>query len=228
MSRENTDLAARPIFTEPRPEHNRESHCAETADGVDHRGTGKVDVSMAEIHRGSKLRHPAAAPRPASGDGIEDRSHEKFAKQECPERNTLTDCANNDVASGFHEYDFEKRQAVTAAVVCRPHEEETLAANESPLAVTDQEMIERRDAAEIGGSSVDRDRAELKGIADGVVREEGEYIGREVQHHQVRSVFLADQSAREQREPGLHKQDEVSSIQRPCKVGGDAYVSHTV
>ena len=44
-------------------------------------------------------------------------------------------------------------------------------------------MIQRGDAAEIGGRGIDRDGAELERVADGIVSQKREHISRKVQHH---------------------------------------------
>ncbi len=83
-------------------------------------------------------------------------------------------------------------------------------------------------SAQVAGCRVDGNRAELERISDGVIGEEGEYICREIQHHQVRSVFLAHQTTGKQGESGLHEQDEISSVEGPGKVSRYANVTDAV
>ena len=89
-------------------------------------------------------------------------------------------------------------------------------------------MIERRRSAQIAGRGIHRNGSELKCIPDRVVGEEGEDIGREVEHHQVSGIFLTDEAAGEESESGLHKEDEVAGVEGPGKIGGDADVAHVV
>ena len=157
------------------------------------------------------------------------RAHEQLAEQERPERDALADRADDDVAGGLHEDDLEQHQRVGAGVVGRAAQEEALAAEEPPLAAADQELVERRRAAEVAaGAALIGDAAQLEREADGVVGEEGEDVGGEVQHHQMRGVLLAHQAAGEQREAGLHEEHEVAGVQRPASVGGDADVADGV
>ena len=76
---------------------------------------------------------------------------------------------------------------VAAGVVGRAGQEEALAAEEAPL-----RRSPIRNWFSVGvppmfaGAALIADRAELERVADGVVGEEREHVGREVQHHQVR------------------------------------------
>ena len=62
-------------------------------------------------------------------------------------------------------------------------------------------MIERGNAAQIGGRGIDGNGSKLECISDRVVSEEGEHVGREIQHHQVGGIFLSNQPAGEQGKP---------------------------
>ena len=135
---------------------------------------------------------------------------------------------DDDVAGCFHEDDFEQRQDVAAGVVSGTAQEEPLAAQEAPLAAPDEEAVERWCAAEARRRRVDRDGAELERVPARVVGEEREHVRREVEHHQMRGVLLAHESAREQREAGLHEQHKVAGIQRPADIGRDADVADRV
>jgi hypothetical protein len=88
---EDADFSVRAHICRARSQNNGQRHGAETADGVDHGGSGEIDVAVAEIQRRADLREPAAAPGPAAGDGIENRADEKFAEQERPEGDALAD-----------------------------------------------------------------------------------------------------------------------------------------
>ena len=114
---------------------------------MNHRGSGKVDVAVAEIHRRTQLRQPSAAPSPASGDRIENRADEKFAEQKRPEGDALADRAHDDVSGGLHEHDFEQRQNNYCRVIGGTDEEESFAAHESPLPAANQEMVQGGNAA---------------------------------------------------------------------------------
>src|SRR5208283_5450543 len=133
----DANLASRTVLAETRIEDYCKGHGAEAAYGVDYRGSGEVDIAVAEIQRGSDLREPAAAPGPAAGDGIENRSDEEFTEQESPKGDALADRADDDVAGGLHEDDLEERQAVAAGIIGRADQEEAFAADESPLAAAD-------------------------------------------------------------------------------------------
>ncbi len=91
-----------------------------------------------------------------------------------------------------------------------------------------QKFVEQRKTAEITGRGVDANGSKLEGVPDGVISEEGEDVGREVQHHQMSGIFLAHQSAGEERESGLHEEDQVTRIEGPGEVGGDAEVPDIV
>src|SRR5271170_2346454 len=190
--------------------------------------TREVDIAVAQIQSGADLRQPPSTPSPAAGNRVQDRADEKFTKQECPERDALANGADNDVAGSLHEHDFEKGQAVAARVIGRTGKKESLAADESPLTASYQKMIERRDAAKIGGSGIDGNGSELKCISDREIGQEGEHVGSEVQHHQVRGILFSNQPAREQGKTCLHEKDEVTCIQGPGKVRGHADVPHAV
>jgi len=94
---------------------------------------GKVDIAMTEIQRGTDLRQPASAPRPATGNRIENRSDEEFTEQERPERDPLADGADNDVAGSLHEHNFEERETVAATVIPRTGQEKPLASDKNPI-----------------------------------------------------------------------------------------------
>jgi len=128
-------------------------HGAEAADGVDNGRAGKVDIAMTEIQRGTDLRQPASAPRPATGNRIENRSDEEFTEQERPERDPLADGADNDVAGSLHEHNFEERETVAATVIPGPVRK-TLASDKTPLAAAHQEMVERRVPPRLVGAAL--------------------------------------------------------------------------
>ncbi len=191
-------------------------------------GSGKVHITVAQIHCGSKLRHPAAAPRPATGNRVENRADEEFTQQKRPEADAFADCADDDVSGRLHEHDFKQGQAIAPGVICRTDEEEALSAHEPPLPAADQKMVQGRNAAEICRRSVNRDCSKLECVSDRVVREEGEDIRREVQHHEMGGVFLSYQTTSQQGKPCLHEQHEVARVQRPRHIGRDADVADAV
>ena len=172
---------------------------------MNHSRTGKVDVAVSKIHGRSNLRQPAAAPNPAAEDRIQNRAHEEFAKEEPPEGDPFTNGANDDVSGRLHEHHLKERQAQTAGIVTWAGEKKAPATQEPPLAAAEEEVVERGDAAEICGGRINCDRPELKGVPHGVVGEEGEDVGREVQHHQMGGIFLTHQSASEQGKSSLHE-----------------------
>src|SRR5450631_2710007 len=99
-----------------------------------HHGRAReVHVSVSQVHAGTELREPAAAPCPASEDRIEKRTHEQFTDQERPERDALADGTDDDVAGGLHEHHLEQREAIAARVIAGPGEEEAFSAEEAPL-----------------------------------------------------------------------------------------------
>ena len=125
----------------------------------------KSHVAVAEPMRRAQLRQPAAAPDPAAEDRIENRAHEELAEQERAEGDALADRADDDVAGRLHEHDLEQRERVDAGVVAGAAQEESLAAEEAPRAVAEQELIQGRRAAEVERRRVHRHRAELEGEA---------------------------------------------------------------
>ncbi len=56
-------------------------------------------------------------------------------------------------------------------------------------------MIEGGSAAEGYGRGVS-DRAELEGVSDGIVSEEGEDVGGKIQHHQVGGILFSEPAQR--------------------------------
>ena len=195
---------------------------------MNHGRSGEIDVAVAPVHRIAKLRQPAAAPYPASGDRIKKRADEKFAQQKCPEGNAFADGADDDVAGRFHEHHFEQREAVVAHVIGGSGQEKTFAAEKAPEAAAEQKVIHRGCAADIGRGCIDRDTAKLERVADGVVGEERKNVRREVEHHQVARVFLAHEADGEKREAGLHEKHQVAGLQGPCKVRAEANVANIV
>ena len=89
-------------------------------------------------------------------------------------------------------------------------------------------MIERWDASQVCGRGVDGNGSKLECIANGVISQEGENIGREIQHHQVGGIFLANQAAGEQSEAGLHEQNEIARVQSPGEIRRHAHMPDTV
>ncbi len=228
MRGEGSRLSVRPVLAEARTENDRQRHRTETTHGMNDGRTGKIHITMAQMHRRSELRHPAAAPHPAAENGIEEGANEELAHNESPKCNSLADRPDDDVACRLHEDDLEQREHVAARVIGRPAQEEALPAKEAPETATDQKVIERRRPAEIRGRRVHRDGPELKGIADGVVRQKCEHVRRKVQHHEMCGVLSANQAAREQSNPGLHEQDEVAGIECPRRIRCDSDVADRV
>ncbi len=138
---------------------------------------------MAPVHRVAKLREPAAAPDPASGNRIQQRADEEFTQQKCPEGDAFADGADDDVAGGLHEHDFEEREAVVAHVIGGSGEKKTFATEKTPEAATEQKMIHGGRAADIRRGCVNRDAAELERVSNRVVRKEREDVRGEVEHH---------------------------------------------
>ena len=221
VRRERGRLPVLAILAEARTQDDGERHRAEPADGVDDASSRRNPRS-----RGPGAWSPRAAtssrrPRPSSRTrGTGWRRRKALAEEKRPERDALADRADDDVAGRLHEHDLEQRQDVAAGVVAGAGQEEPLAAQEAPLAAPDQKPVERRRAAEIRGRRIHRDGAELERVADRVIRQKREHVGREVQHHEVRGVLPAHQAAREQGESGLHEQHEVAGIEGPRGVGG--------
>ena len=96
------------------------------------------------------------------------------------------------------------------------------------MAASDQKVVQRWNAAQVGGRGIDGNGAKLECVSDRVVSEEGEHVGSEIQHHQVGGIFLSHQPAGEQGEACLHEQDEVTGIQCPGKIRRNANVTDTV
>src|SRR5262249_15731741 len=112
----------------------------------------------------------AAAPGPAAEDRIQDRAHKDFAKQECAESDAFADCADNDVAGCFHEYDFKQHQDIGTGVVPGSAKEKSLSADKAAHVFGhNREGIERGSAADLGGCRFERDAAPLKGITADVI-----------------------------------------------------------
>jgi len=183
---------------------------------------------VAEVHRRSQLRQPTTTPRPAAGNRVQNPTNEQLTQQERPETDALADGANNDVSGGLHEHNLKQCQDIAARVIRRTDQKESLASYKSPLPTANQKMIQRGDAPQIGRRCINGHRAKLECVSHRVVGEESEHVRREVQHHQMRGVFLSNQPAGQQRKPGLHEQNQVACVQRPRKVGGHANVPHTV
>src|SRR5271157_5445780 len=156
-----------------------------------HGGSGKVDIAVTKIQGSADLRHPTASPHPASGDGVKNGADGEFAEEESPEGDALTDGADDDVSGGFHKHDFEQRQTIAGTVVGGADKEKAFSSHESPEAASDQKLVEDGNATEVGGRGVNGDCSKLKCVADGVVGEEGEDVGGEIQHHQMSDIFLA-------------------------------------
>src|SRR5207342_563666 len=139
---ERARLAVLVVLAGTRPEDDGKRHGAEAAHGVDDRRAGEVAVAVSEAQRRAPLRHPAATPHPVAEDRVEERAHEELAEQEGPEGDALTDGADDDVAGGLHEDDLEQHEYVDAGVVPGAAQEESLAAEEPPRPVSDQEVVE--------------------------------------------------------------------------------------
>src|ERR1039458_5121221 len=195
---------------------------------MNYRRPGEIHIAVAQVHCCSKLRKPAAAPYPASEDGIEESADKEFAQDKRPKSDALTDRAHDDIAGCFHEHEFEQRQAEAAGVVARPAQEESLTAQKSPTAVPQKKCVERRSSSKVRRRRVDGDCAELEGVTNGVISEQGKNKGGKIQHHQMSRILLAHQPAGEQGKSSLHEENQVSREQRPAKVGGDADVPHRV
>ena len=174
------------------------------------------------------MREPSPAPRPATGNGIQDPGDKQLAKKERPKGDPFANRADDDVPGRLHEHDFKECEAIAAGIVRRADQKKSLASQKSPEAAADEKMIQRGNAAEIPGSGVHGYRAELKSVADRVVREERKNVRGEIQHHQVAGIFLAHQSTRQERKTGLHEEHQVSGEERPREVRRDAGVAHSV
>src|ERR1700689_2217226 len=108
-----------------------------------YRRSREIDISMPQPHRGAQLRHPAATPNPAAENGIKNRAYKQFAHQEGPEVYAFADGPDNDVSRCFHEHYFKQRVHVAADVVSRPYHEKAFAAQKSPGATAQKEVIQR-------------------------------------------------------------------------------------
>src|SRR6185312_15457479 len=120
--------------------------------------------------------------------------------------------------------DLEERQDVAAGVISGAAEKEAFASQESPQSVAEEEVVEGWCSSQVRRRGIHGNRSKLESIANGVVCQKGKNIGREIQHHQMTCILLANQSAGEQRKASLHEQNQVPGVQRPSEVGGDSNV----
>src|SRR5262245_29032874 len=157
--------------------------------------SGKVDIPVSHSHRVAELRQPTATPYPISKYGIEERSHKHFSKQEPAERDSFTNCANDDVPGRFHEHDLEKGEHVCSRIVRRTCHEKALASQKTPQPAADKKLVQRRNAAEVSRSGIYRNCPELESISNRVICNEREHVRCKVQHHQMAGVLLSDKAA---------------------------------
>src|SRR5580704_487659 len=180
---------------------------------------------MPEPHCVAKLRHPTATPHPAAEKGVKNRADKQFAEQEGPEGYAFADGPHNNVSRCFHEYYFKQRVNVAADIVSRPYHEKAFATQKSPEATAQKEVIQGGSSAQVSMRRVDGHGPILECVPNRIICNKSEDVGREVQHHQVSGVLLSHQPAGEKREPGLHEEHEISSVERPSEIGSHSDVA---
>ena len=60
------------------------ARAGDAADGMHHRGTGKVDIAMPEVEIAAQLRQPAAAPHPVAENRVEQHGTEQIPRRKRP------------------------------------------------------------------------------------------------------------------------------------------------
>src|SRR2546426_11358699 len=130
---------------------------------MDHPRSREVDRAVTQTPAVADLGEPAAAPQPVAVDRVEYTAQHELREDERLEVDALRDGADDDVAGGLHEDDFEEEERQRANVIRMARlEEEAVEAQQTPVAAADFEQVaEDHGPAQVSGRGVDCGAAEL-------------------------------------------------------------------
>ena len=161
---------------------------------------------------------PAAAPRPCAEQRVVDGAAEQAPADEGVPLPPLGHRAGRDRRRGVHEGDHVEEERHHADVVGVTLQEEAALPQEDVVAAPDERLADRLVVAEEVREAV---AAEHECVADAVVGDEPEAEDREVRRHDVRGVLGTAEAGFDEREAGLHEDDEHRADDDPQQVQRD-------
>ena len=203
-------------LAEARAEHQRAGQRRDTAHGVHDAGAGEVHVAEPEVHAVAELAQPAATPRPGAEQRVVDGAAEQAPTDERLPLPPLGHGAGRDRGGGVHEGDHVEEEAGDrgATGLADVTEREAALPQEHPVAGADE-------VAADGGVVADERRrvaAEHEGVPDEEVGDEPETEDGEVRRHDVGGVLRPAEAGLDEREAGLHEDDEHGADHDPQEV----------
>ena len=207
MARDRVCGAVVAVLADARAEGDRAGEGDPAADGVhDGRSGEVVEAEPLEPACGALARE--AAPHPVAAHGVDDGGDEDRVDEVALELDALGDGAGDDRRGGRGEHRLEEEEGPVpgAFALGEPrHPESAPAEGAAEL---------RRAEHQRGAEDVERERA------GGEVHQ--------VLHHDVRRVLRAGEAGLDEREAGLHHEDEDGGDERPddVQVGLDEFGGH--
>ena len=195
------------VLADARAEGDRAGEGDPAADGVHDGGAGEVvEAEPLEPARGALARE--AAPHPVAAHGVDDRGDEDRVDEVALELDALGDGARDDRRGGRGEHRLEEEEGPVPGALA-------LGEPGHPEAAPAEGAAELR-------------RAEHQRGAEDVERERAGGEIHQVLHHDVRRVLRAGEAGLDEREAGLHHEDEDGGDERPddVQVGLDEFGSH--
>ena len=221
VARDGVGRAVLVELADPRPEQPGGRQGGHAAGHVHHRRAGVVEVPVAQAEVGAEVRQPAAAPDPATVDGVDEGAEQDREEAEADELPALGEGTRGDGRRGVHEHHLEQEEDEDGGVVGVAREEEALVAEEvERLAeefegehlVEDVRAVEGEHGSPAAGHEAEADRPEAQ---------HADAVDDEVHRHRVAGVLVAGQAGLDEREARLHEHDEEPAEQGPRHVQAD-------
>ncbi len=118
-------MTFRTVFAKTRAEHPGTDKGDRATGHVHHRGSGEVDVTVAQAPVVAHGREPAAAPDPVAKDGIEESAHAETVDDKGKKFPALRACTGRNDGRRVHEHHLEEKEGKDTRVKGAPPEEVT-------------------------------------------------------------------------------------------------------
>ena len=218
-----TGLAVLAELSDTRAEHDGTSQSGHTTGSVNHAGTSEVDVAIAPVQRVPELGEPAATPGPCTEQRVVDGAAEQAPDHERLELPALSHRPGRDGGRGVHEgHHVEEERSRCAGIgkvgtvepgagpAALPQEHPVTGTDESATSSVVEAIVEAREQVAI---ATEHERPTHEEEAD-----EPEEEDRQVRAHHVGGVLGPAEAGLDQREAGLHEDDQCRTDDDPQQV----------
>ncbi len=211
-------LAVRAELADPGTDDDGAGKGRNSTGGMHDAGAGEVHVAEAELHRVAELAEPPATPGPRTEQRVVDRPAEKAPADERLPVPALGHRARGDRGRRVHERHHVEEEGHQRRGVLRP-----LHAGQREAALPQEHPVSRAHERATGGfvepeHAGKAEPAEHERVPDEEERHEPEAEDGEVRRHDVGCVFGPAEPGLDQREAGLHEDDQHRADHHPQQV----------